>query len=250
MMRTLMIGLAGMLVTAQPASAALFNVVFTGKIAVFPDGDQSIDELALFGPRNGVLDGQAFTATFVIDAGVPGAAYSYGATSSSASGSGSTSPIRASLTINGTTVDFDAPPFGSASADTTSLTKTTGPSLFNTSFSKFGGGSNYSAELNFSVTPVQPFASADYRDLLSTDLALSTVFFPAGAPNGFAYLQAVTNDGPGGMPVPTTTPISFVADHLTVSAAVPEPTSWALMLAGCGVAGVALRRKRVPALAA
>lgn len=51
-------------------------------------------------------------------------------------------------------------------------------------------------------------------------------------------------------------PASFVAgdgmlfDNLAFRAPVPEPTSWAMLVAGFGLAGLALRRRRQPAIAA
>jgi hypothetical protein len=42
----------------------------------------------------------------------------------------------------------------------------------------------------------------------------------------------------------------FAIDNIVVSAAVPEPTSWALMIGGFGLAGAALRRRRMIAVAA
>jgi hypothetical protein len=247
MVRKMMIVLAVLLSCGAPASATLINIVFSGRVAVFNDGSYGLDELALFGPRNGLLDGQSFTALFVVDDAAMGANYVYGPSSSSASGGlgfGGASPVSASLTINGTTVDLDLPPFGSPSVNTGSITKTLAPSSFNASFAKYNGGSPYSAELNFNVAPAQPFTSSDFREPLSTGLALSYDVFPNGAPNGFAFLQAATPDGPDGMIVPTTTALSLVADRLSVAAAVPEPATWVMFIGGFGLIGGAMRRRQ------
>ena len=44
---------------------------------------------------------------------------------------------------------------------------------------------------------------------------------------------------------PFTASVDGILDNVVVSSAVPEPASWALMLTGFGLAGVAMRRRRV-----
>ena len=56
-------------------------------------------------------------------------------------------------------------------------------------------------------------------------------------------LTFFANGGPGGLP-----PFSLL-DNVVVSD-VPEPSTWAMLIAGFGLVGVAARRRRTAALAA
>ncbi|PZQ62644.1 MAG: hypothetical protein DI570_09965 [Phenylobacterium zucineum] len=54
----------------------------------------------------------------------------------------------------------------------------------------------------------------------------------------------------GGMSTGTPSAFSLRGTSYSVDVAVPEPTTWALMIAGFGLAGATLRRHRRQALAA
>lgn len=60
-----------------------------------------------------------------------------------------------------------------------------------------------------------------------------------GAPTG--AIDWATSDGANR--------VTFAFSSVTVGAPVPEPASWAMMIAGFAATGVALRRRRAPALA-
>jgi hypothetical protein len=57
-------------------------------------------------------------------------------------------------------------------------------------------------------------------------------------------LSFLAKGTPGGAP-----PISFL-DGVSLMAAVPEPTSWALMIVGFGAVGATMRRRRTVAATA
>jgi hypothetical protein len=57
-------------------------------------------------------------------------------------------------------------------------------------------------------------------------------------------LTFYANGGPGGLP-----PFALL-DNVSVQAAVPEPSSWAMLITGFGLVGAAVRRRRSAAIAA
>ncbi|MBL8770374.1 MAG: PEPxxWA-CTERM sorting domain-containing protein [Phenylobacterium sp.] len=92
------------------------------------------------------------------------------------------------------------------------------------------------------VVGAATLASGDYRVASSGDLdsgftTYTLAFTAGGAVTRLAFqnVDAVTND------------IDSVVDNVSVSAAVPEPAAWALMIAGFGMTGAALRRRPLSA---
>ncbi|MBS0504031.1 MAG: PEP-CTERM sorting domain-containing protein [Proteobacteria bacterium] len=57
-----------------------------------------------------------------------------------------------------------------------------------------------------------------------------------------AFFALTTKNNPDGQPGGSNTPV-FTLGNVTVPSAVPEPATWAMMLGGFGVAGMALRRR-------
>lgn len=105
-----------------------------------------------------------------------------------------------------------------------------GSTFFSMNFTNFGVGESFNWLLD--VDPADPLASAT---VLGSDLigALVYVDFSNGL-RGSGLIQAVTgNDDAGQLVITTFTP----------TPGIPEPSTWAVMILGFGLAGAALRRR-------
>ncbi len=212
--------------TAMPAHAALVDITWTGKVYV---GD---DNLGLFGTP-GSLVGQSYVAQYRFDTSIgfrSGADYQtvergYNAPQSA-------SPlISARITINGTTM--------SVIGD------------YNNQYYRSNSDS-YSEIATFVTGRTSVFNDFNYLnvDFLSDGPAGDGVTIDLNAP----YAQVFDpNDGVGGTFLyyaPDNSNYSFAALtgetlNITLAGGVPEPASWAMMIAGFGMVGGALRRRRV-----
>ncbi len=118
-----------------------------------------------------------------------------------------------------------------------------------------GNGSNYNAG-NFA-----PFQSGVNAILNLTSLQTGTLNFVANGGSAplfsFALSGLFTANGQGALPgggltltnqtqIDGTTIAAGSNGTLAVTAAVPEPATWAMMLVGFGAMGVSLRRRRKP----
>ena len=242
----------GTLALPTPALAAQFLYTITGNLVL---DELTYDELQLFGPALG----PTFSAALVVDDAVPHAAYSYGATGSSATGGGiqgTAPPVSASLTIGGVSyairqgnsssgpiIGPDGDPFGGTSLerDSGSVTKNAlngslalSTTYYREAFCCFPVGYQFDAagdDLSFALySPA--FSDPDYRQTGTFALASSGGYFNSHVQSG---------PFPGLM-----TQIRFQAQALTVAplAAVPEIGTWLMMIAGLGCAGQAMRRRR------
>lgn len=118
--------------------------------------------------------------------------------------------------------------FGSSCAGTLSLSFSSGVSGFETSFS---GDDVAGSTLSYQgQTPTLAFTGRLPSD---GDAATAT---PIRLPFSNLSFISFTSDDPDGVALGN---VSF-----TSSAAVPEPTTWAMMIVGMGVVGTALRRRR------
>jgi hypothetical protein len=68
-----------------------------------------------------------------------------------------------------------------------------------------------------------------------------------GGPGAAVVGQSILRDIDDNIVRDKVTTLGFIADPQTGGGGVPEPATWALMLAGFGLAGVALRRRRADA---
>jgi hypothetical protein len=241
-----------MLALPTPARAAQFLYTITGNLVL---DELTYDELQLFGPALS----STFSAAFVVDDAMPQAAYSYGATGSSATGGGipgTVPPVSATLTIGGITyairqgnsssgpiIGPDGDPFGGTSLeqDYGSVAKSSvngslalSTTYYREAFCCFPVGYQFDAtgdDLSFALySPA--FSGPDYRQTGTFALASSGGYFNSHVQSG---------------PVPgLMTQIRFQAQALTVAslAAVPEIGTWLMMIAGMGCAGQAVRRGR------
>ncbi|MEW5688398.1 MAG: PEPxxWA-CTERM sorting domain-containing protein [Pseudomonadota bacterium] len=98
-------------------------------------------------------------------------------------------------------------------------------------------------------------ADGDYSVLLNTgDTALSIFETFPGTGTG-QFIGFVSDTGFTSLTLSGLAGFSYTVDTLIygeardVTGGIPEPTTWALMLAGFGAVGASLRRRRLPALA-
>lgn len=229
------------------AQAAVITYIYEGTVAV---GD---DYSGVFGPADRWLDGLAFRAVFRRDTSVTGADVYQSEFESYVEGEDDDNPITASLTIDGVTWDF-RPEYGFQGQEDDP--DDCGPGCDYETFSHessayFEGsrGGNIVIEdvflhLGAEGLGANVLHSADFRTLSSIGPNPDLEWFGAFeiehivyGPQGAILLDARA----GGV---------LDVEKLTVlSTAVPEPATWALMIASFGGAGAMLRRRRAAALA-
>jgi len=218
---------------AQHAAAAPVTYTYSGTV------DVGADDFGLFG--GGQLNGAAFTAVFTRDDDLAHPDYVFqGDTGSSVTNFEDFRPVTAVLTINGVAFDIAGGGFQNQYDDGV-YEAFSHHATVDGAFLNMGGG------LQGTFAPLSGFnylAGPDYRTLASIDLDDAPGFFLTGA---FEY---VVRDVEG------RTFANLRPTRLTVSpdpggpvGAVPEPSTWAMMIMGFGGVGSILRRRRALALA-
>lgn len=221
-MKTIVGTAAALLLGAAPAAAVVKVATYSGTLAA------GQDHTGVFGPAGGDLSGAAFVARFTYDKALGGTRSSDGSTFDYSYGGaidGNGSPIlSASLTINGVTKTLAGDYFGVAYTITTPFTEHYAvdyidtPQLFVHSRIYIEGhplGAPWSLDQNFGPAPVSG-ASGNF-EIYRFDYTTGQGEWADGAIDGTAtyWVQGV-----------------------------PEPASWALMIAGFGLIGAAQRRQR------
>lgn len=235
--------LAAAMLTAHPATAAIYTVTFEGTVTSGVDLSQTFRPGL---PRGGyAFDGsQTFKAVFTIDDTTPGAFdFTSGAWQpvSTIFGSGAANPIvSASLTINGVTADMSAPfpvPY-----DVGQFQITGSPYLnaFTESEGDGGGGAYIVRRLNITARAAGGiFQNPDWRRIT----ALDTAALDTG--RGYFHLHnmagPISTDFAYGELLPTR--VTFTGPS-PIPGGVPEPGAWSLMILGFATVGAAVRRGR------
>jgi PEP-CTERM motif len=237
---TLRAGLAAMaLGMAGSAQAAQYLTTYQGIVGNHRESSgPAIDELGLFGSPNSVLTGRAFTVVYTLDDAVPepndiNDGFNHFR-------SGIVSPgnpfYSATITING--IDFlfadNSPLFGQAALTKFGAYSSVSSQLYSNStgagivLNLTSNTGNFLSSLNFGDPYSYTFRPGDSgRGLLQTAAPGVGRFN-----NGFRYTIAELN----------VTSISGGPVQVNLGA-VPEPASWALMIAGFGLVGSAMRRR-------
>jgi hypothetical protein len=219
---------AALVAGVSPAAAAVKTATYSGTL-------QSGNDLTgVFGAANTNLAGASYIATFTYDRNLGGSQSTVpGVSDSSAGGSfyGTASPmISASITINSITRSF------SAGFDDLALTSANPfPQAWHVAQRKVLGADFVTAKYN----PLTSAGSLD--DDVAPNAATGTGSFQIYA---FDSLTAATTEFATG--IFANDAIYSVGDAVVV----PEPASWAMLIAGFGLTGTAMRRRRQHAVGA
>ena len=195
------------LLLAHPADATIIDVTFTGTVV------SGSDNTGAFGELGRSLVGDAFTSMYVFD-DTKGTVYKSPLLQQGYGGPefGTTDPsLGADLTINGITFVVDGSQYGAVE--------------------DFAGGNEFTSYASGKQGYLQNI-------LYSADLGpgLDAPFAASGISGGVVYNNAFLYNGAGLSYI--TMSVSNV--NLAIAAA-PEPSIWALMITGVGMAGAALR---------
>jgi hypothetical protein len=230
-------------VVAAPASAAILVATYTGKI------QSGFDSSGVFGPHSSGLTGLAATMTFTFDTATPGAdEQEVPPTYSGLSSVGSPAAGTATITIKGRSV----PMVGTTQSTAQQLDNETFPTgdidqvLHLVYAPDLGRGwdGRFTNYLRASVQGPDMVDQLSYLTPLEYDVTRADL--TAGS---FQFLQHYPH-------APTIIDVwaygTVYWNHVSISVAglpsepgaVPEPTSWALMIGGFGAVGVVLRRRQ------
>ncbi|KTT76360.1 PEPxxWA-CTERM sorting domain-containing protein [Sphingomonas endophytica] len=233
MLKMVLAGTMGMAVAgiAGPAMAAPATVTVTGTVL------SGFDAVGTFGTAGASLAGLPFSAIFTVDPSRGDTRVQTG-TLNYLFGRGAASPVSAALTIGSGTYNFAGSYSGTARA-TNGAGKGGTDSLM------------YMVEdTNFALSPPDNtlfYVSFDtLRDLLgSADFTNASVVNLTTADNAKGDVRITNRNAATGTYGPTTfADLSVTSIRAQAMSAVPEPATWAMMVAGFAVAGVALRRGR------
>lgn len=225
------------LAVSQPAAAAVVSYTYTGKI------DFGYDDAGLFG--GGALTGADFTAVFYRDddLALPEDIF-LGDINSLVRGMGAFAPVHAVLTIAGYTLEIGGDYGEQTQYDDGQYE----------AFGHLAAGLNSSLSLGgntlgtFAPSAQNYLAGPDYHTLTSLTAADMPGFSWSG---NFTYIGEGGGDASRASPLTSAnfSPVKLVVngDVGTPVGGVPEPATWALMIGGFGLSGVALRRRRTVA---
>jgi hypothetical protein len=210
-----------LLAGVSPATAAVKTATYSGTV------DQGLDTTGVFGPANTSLAGASYIATFTYDRTL-GSSNTIG-TSAGGSLFGTTSPIiAASLRINNITWII---PAGADDFVRTSVS----PEVWHyVSSRKIVGAGTQRDQVNYRGFPVTAPESLDQN--VAPVPAVGGGSFTILTMNNFNNAFMVFAQG------------SFSNDAIySVGdvASIPEPASWAMLIAGFGLTGAAMRRRRI-----
>jgi hypothetical protein len=232
--------------SSAPARATTYVVTYTGKVAI-----SSLDTGGFFGDANASLAGLSFIAKFVADDATIGSRYASGSDFTTLFGGPglpdggppppilpgtSISPVKATLTIKGITQRFgDINPFIGVVQKRDNLSG--GADSLSTQVHDrpvFGNGNSRYLQIAIFSTTNNIFGTSAFSEFVDRALIDGDQF------NSFFSLVNADSNGFSSGSVSGTFSVSSV-NFATLSAAVPEPANWALMIAGFGLVGGALR---------
>jgi hypothetical protein len=204
------------------ASADIVTLTYTGVVG------SGADTSGYFGTAGANLTNDAFTATFVFNTNLPGAAeYQFAAHGGSTYGIPSPA-ISATLTINGQTFNVDPTIYADFQES---------PISSNLGFQAFAGVgpiANDSVSLALNVSTSDPNAPE---------------FGSLAAPFSYTYVTGGDNLGHFIFGADNLSLFSNTVTQTNPASAVPEPSTWAMMILGfAGLGLMAYRRKSKPAL--
>ncbi|MEH3122969.1 MAG: PEPxxWA-CTERM sorting domain-containing protein [Sphingomonas phyllosphaerae] len=233
-MKRVWVGAVAALTMAAPAAAAPTTVTVTGTVM------SGIDAGGQFGMAGASLAGQPFSAIFTIDQAT-GSTVIETATSSYLAGMGAASPISAVLTIGSGSYRFAGTHNGLVRTTDAAGNGGTDSTQFFVDDTDLSQKPNDNTLLSLGFDTLRNvLASAEVGAVTVADLSL--------ADNAKGVLKIANRDGTSGaFGTPTVADLSINTIRASVMSPVPEPATWAMMVAGFAMAGVALRRRRVDA---
>lgn len=235
------LGFAVSLLTSA-ASAAVLYVSYEGTVV---DGHDDTGEFNLAGQS---LDGLSFTANYVIDLGTAGATHDSYPWTDFYYGTFASSPVTATITLNGVTRSFGQ---YSGYDQRTDYSLQPGCVTDCTDASFLMGASNqslYDIGLDRYVTKEYMNMGGFSSDGTIHGIDHGPVNFtnPPVTLQGYVSINQYVQHLPGnGMDdIHNAVAILKINSVMTTMEAVPEPSSWALMISGFGMAGAAMRASR------
>jgi PEP-CTERM motif len=221
---------------ARPATAAELLLTYTGTV-----DPTSQDPLNVFG---GSIGGQTVVVRMLIQTAPPGASLDlesdmYGSYADIVA-TGAASPVLAySVTVGSITSDLCSPVSACGAPDADGSITTSSPFVIDHSDSFVPSWDTQVSEGNFGVE-ILVRDETGRRLPQGSDLVLPPGVYSAADGYGlFAGAGIEPNDQDPTFVIST--------DGVLTVQAVPEPATWALMIAGFGLAGAALRRRRAVA---
>lgn len=225
------VALAGSLVAAAPATAQVATISVTGTVMSGADG------AGIFGAANASLVGQAFSAVFNIKPDT-GATSVTTATLSQLFGNGSASPVDAYLTIGGNTHYFSGMASSSALVQNGAGNGGTDKLLYFTDSTDYGINPVKQTLFYVGVDTLRNIIeAADFASYPNVDVTLQD--------NAKGFAQVANYDKVSGSYGNVTYADLAVKTIGAKVSAVPEPSTWMLMIAGFGTVGYAMRRRKV-----
>lgn len=234
----LALGLSAAAFAASPASAALYELTATGTLSTNPNFAAQYDH-GFFGLPDGALDGQHFVVNMRVETTPQSGATVYSNSFSSevdATDLSNLPVLSASITINGhtmdcATLDVCAPPDFTQSFDQISSLQDALGQVYQMNTIENPDPDNFSSSglliALFEHNPLNPPQS--YGDLSSGVSGIGGFYFYGDLI--FGQHEAGARD------------YDLLGDTFTVTS-VPEPAAWTLLVAGFGLTGGLLRRRR------
>jgi hypothetical protein len=234
-----LLGIAGamLLVTPHSADASTVTTTYTGFVQLGTDPN------GFFGTAGADLTGDPFEAVYTIDTTVGNQALSAG-NYSTVFGGACCVPVTpvvvsAVLTINGHSFDIGGAWSGAAFASALGYSPFAEITHSSTDFETLtdGRGSYTIVSIldDLATSLTNPLMGWDYRNtfvLPNSDDISSSGFFEFDVTDG------------GGFGRPITTRLIFTGKFAVVPVGIPEPATWAMLIAGFGALGELMRRRR------
>ena len=224
---TIALGVAGAILATSPAAAVVKYAAYSGFIA------SGLDTTGVFGRANRDLAGLHYAVFFSYDRARATTIATDGLTYDSASGSGAGSPIiDVSVVVWGTTRSFSALTYGEAITSINAL-----PEMGHVASDYVSVTNGLQKFDSVSFYPVRAFGAP-------ASLNTNTFAIPFTG-DGFVSLETydAANNVYTDRAIFTVERTGFYEVY-GGNGAVPEPASWALMIAGFGLVGGALRQRR------
>lgn len=218
---------------AAPVSAAVVQVQYTGTVS------SGYDQTGIFGSAGSYLDGLAYTANYTFETtnGYFNGDWYYNQVYGG-SAYGNLSPaLSSSVTINGNTIAISGNYFGH---------------IYGHNSGSFSQVYHHAQEYVVTGSGYQQTYSENsiYNNSGTLPMSLTGPLSYALTGGDYSFGSMGIFESPTGNGYTVYTYASFTPDHVTIGAPIPEPETYALLLAGLGLLGFAARRRKIKEVAA